>query len=69
MKILFSRMLLMKGAEVDAVDAKGRTPLFFAARSENYLDVVTLVEEGGADIFKTNLGENNPMMLPKAQTF
>ena len=47
-------MLLMKGAKVDAMDAKGRTPLFFAARCENYLDVVTLVEEGGADIFKTS---------------
>ena len=66
MKILFSRMLLMKGAEVDAVDAKDRTPLFFAARSENYLDVVTLVEEGGADIFKTNLGENNPYDVAKS---
>ena len=44
----------MKGAEVDAIDANGRTPLFFAASCENYLDVVTLVEEGGADIFKTS---------------
>ena len=48
----------MKGAEVDAMDATGRTPLFFAASCENYLDVVTLVEEGGADIFKTSSNDN-----------
>ena len=49
---LGSRILLLKGAEVDAKDKYGRTPLFFAAKSENYLDVVTLVEEGGANIYE-----------------
>ena len=56
----------MKGAEVDAVDTKGRTPLYFAAKSENYLDVVTLVEEGGADIFKTDLSDEGPYDVAKS---
>ena len=47
-----SRILLLKGAKVDAQEKHGRTPLYFAAKSENYHDVVTLVEEGGADIYK-----------------
>ena len=47
-------MLIMKGAKVDALDKCGQTPLYLAAKCDNYLDVVTLVEEGGADIFKTN---------------
>ena len=47
----------MKGAKVDAVDKLGRTPLYFAAQSDNYRAVVTLVEEGGADIFKTDFNE------------
>ena len=59
-------MLLMKGAEVDAVDNEGRTPLYFAARSDNYLDVVTLVEEGGADIFKIDLSNKGPYDVAKS---
>ena len=51
-------MLIMKGAEVDAVDKLGRTPLYFAAQSDNYMAVVTLVEEGGADIFKTDFNDH-----------
>ena len=52
---LGSRILIKKGATVDALDKHQRTPLYFAAKSENYLDVVTLVEEGGARIyFKDN---------------
>ena len=52
---LGSKILIKKGATVDALDKHHRTPLYFAAKSENYLDVVTLVEEGGARIyFKDN---------------
>ena len=52
---LGSKILIKKGATVDALDKHKRTPLYFAAKSENYLDVVTLVEEGGARIyFKDN---------------
>ena len=48
---LGSRILMKHGARANVIDQHGRTPLHHAAMNANYLDVVTLVEEGGADIF------------------
>ena len=45
------RMLLDRGANVNAVDPEGRTPLIFAASSDELpLDVVQLLIERGADV-------------------
>ena len=59
-----SRLLLKKGAKVNAVDKYNRTPLYFAAISENYLDVVTLVEEGGANIYFPYSSEAGKQLAP-----
>ena len=62
---LGSKILIKKGATVDALDKHKRTPLYFAAKSENYLDVVTLVEEGGARIYLKD-NQHQPYRIAKS---
>ena len=62
---LGSKILIKKGATVDALDKHQRTPLYFAAKSENYLDVVTLVEEGGARIYLKD-NQHQPYRIAKS---
>ena len=62
---LGSRILMKFGARADAEDKYGRTPLHHAAMNANYLDVVTLVEEGGADIFKKDHEGKAPYNVAK----
>ena len=62
---LGSKILIKKGATVDALDTHKRTPLYFAAKSENYLDVVTLVEEGGARIYLKD-NQHQPYRIAKS---
>ena len=62
----YFRILLKYGAKTEAVDKIGRTPLYFAAKSENYMDVVTLVEEGGADIYKRAQDGKAPFNVSKS---
>ena len=62
---LGSKILIKKGATVDALDKHKRTQLYFAAKSENYLDVVTLVEEGGARIYLKD-NQHQPYRIAKS---
>ena len=61
------RILLKKGAKVDVSDIHGRTPLYFAALANNYHDVVALVEEGNADMYKRDhKGREAPINVVKS---
>lgn len=45
-----ARMLIEAGADVDAVDNAGNTPLVYAARGEDALPMVKLLVNAGADV-------------------
>ena len=47
-------------------DTQRRTPLYFAALCNNYHDVVSLVEEGGANIFKRDENGKSPINVVKS---
>ena len=57
---------MKRGAKVDPRDMRNRTPLYFAAMCNNYHDVVSLVEEGNANIYKRDESGKSPINVVKS---
>lgn len=51
-------LLIRSGADVDAVDARGETPLHFASRANNLEAVRLLLDDGAKIELQNELGEN-----------
>ena len=61
------RILLSHGVDVNAVDIKGYTPIFYAAKLKEISTLYCLLKEGKADTDCT--GDNNKNVFYKARTY
>lgn len=59
------QLLLGYGADIDAVDEYGRTPLHYAVQN-NHIEVVRQLVEGGAMTTIADVNGRNPMHLAAA---
>ena len=59
----YIRILISEGADVNAKNKDGRTPLMDAAKFSNNPEIVTLLLEAGADVNKKGRSDYTPLMF------
>jgi len=63
------KLLLNAGADVNAKNIHGNTPLHPACRHKFSMDIVKLLVDAGADLKATNLDGETPLMYATSEKF